>query len=290
MTISIIGVGNVGSSIAHSIIINKLTDHLVLYDIDSNRLWAEAMELSHCVSILGEISVVTTNKCEKCFEADLVILAASEKYKNGMDRKDFSTSSAKICAGMFEYLNSFKGVFIIVTNPMDVMTYLFCKKTSLNWNRLMGTGTILDYYRLKTKLSNPAKLAWCIGEHGGSLFVPKSLSVKKNSVEIQSAIEFNNRISNRIMEIKGMTNWGITEAAICLIDTIVNDRKKVLPVSHMLQLSFLKNDICIGYPASIGKDGIECNEDIVFDENETTILKSICDKQQNHYKILEKVI
>lgn len=287
---AIIGVGSVGSSIAHRIITNNLADELLLYDVDSNRLWAEETEILHCVSILErDIDVL---KCDysKCFEADLVILTASEKYRVGMRREDFLVSSAKICARLFEHLKSFKGILLVVTNPVDVMTYLLCKYNSPNSKKIIGTGTVLDSYRLKAQLPYMKKDVWCIGEHGGSLFVPSSFLKHGQKGKTQNEIEKNNIISNKIMEIKGMTNWGITETIICLIDAIINDKKAVFPVSHMVPFPFLKDNVCIGYPAIVGREGIECDEKIALSKSEKEIIKLIGIEQQKKYNELEKMM
>lgn len=288
--IAIIGVGSVGSSIAHRIITNNLADELLLYDVNSNRLWAEEKEILHCASIVGSDTVVVKCDCSKCFKADLVILTASEKYSIGMRREDFLLSSAKICDRLFEHLKLFQGVLLVVTNPVDMITYLLSKHNSLNSKKIIGTGTVLDSYRLKAQLTYITKDMWCIGEHGGSMFVPCDFLTPGQEKETQNEIEKNNIISNKIMEIKGTTNWGITETIICLIDAVINDKKAVFPVSHMMAFPFLEENICIGYPARVGREGIECDEKITLSKGEEEIIKIIGIEQQKKYDELEKVM
>lgn len=288
--IAIIGVGSVGSSIAHRIITNNLAEQLLLYDVNSNRLWAEEKEILHCVSILESDTVVAKCDCRDCFKADLVILTASEKYRVGMRREDFLLSSARICSGIIEHLKSFQGVLLVVTNPVDMMTYLLCEHNLQNSNKIIGTGTVLDSYRLKAQLSDMNRDAWCVGEHGGAMFVPCAFFTSGREKRIENEIKKNNIISNKIMEIKGMTNWGITEICICLIDAIINDKKAIYPVSHMMTFPFMEEMACVGYPAKVGKEGIECNEKITLTKSEKEIIKIIGIEQQKKYDELEKVI
>lgn len=175
--IAIIGVGHVGSSIAYSLIIAKLANLILLSGSHPDKLWAEKKELLQYATVSGIVVEIETCDIEACKEADIIVIAASKKYIHGMDRDDFLLSSSCIVSQICSKLDGYTGVTIIVTNPVDFITYFSCKAFGLDRKRVIGAGTIIDSYRLRTTLRCRNNL-WCIGEHGGLSFVP--LKMQKN--------------------------------------------------------------------------------------------------------------
>ena len=289
--IAIIGVGHVGSSIAYSLIIAKLANLILLSGSHPDKLWAEKKELLQYATVSGIVVEIETCDIEACKEADIIVIAASKKYIHGMDRDDFLLSSSCIVSQICSKLDGYTGVTTIVTNPVDFITYFSCKAFGLDRKRVIGAGTIIDSYRLRTTLRCRNNL-WCIGEHGGLSFVP--LKMQKNlqyDKEVyHHTIIKNNKEANEIMQIKGKTNWAIAGVIIQLIDTIINDSKLLLPVSQMLNFDFLNTEICIGYPSYIGKSGIIDIADIPLSPEEKQIIYTIYTKQVNLYDKVEREV
>ena len=296
-TVAIIGVGNVGSTIAKDIIQYEYFDEILLCDIDEDKVWAEKEDLKHsCIIQKKSISCYVAS-CEECSAADIVIISASAKYYKGMQRKDFANSSIQIVSSIISSLtrSNFRGIYIVVTNPVDLMTHFVLRRVRQSFNKVIGAGTILDTARLKTELftqgiDKTIDLV-CIGEHGESLIVPFS-TIVAGTVEkdIHKIYNISNEllpaicgISNRIVESKKFTNWGISASVMRILDAIVNDARIPLSVSHMVHKPYLNDMICFGYPATIGTEGIINEISLDLLKNEQQFLQELVVKSNQKF-------
>lgn len=178
----IVGVGNVGKALAHQLVIQQSCDELVLIDRDHEKVWAEVTDLNHSLGYSDTKMKVSQGDYSACANADIVVLSVSAPYKVGMNRLDMFDSATNIIKQIVpEIMKScFKGIFVVITNPVDAMTYLVHKLSALPANQVIGTGTSLDSARLRVYLAeligvDPRSVdALCMGEHGDSQMIPWS--------------------------------------------------------------------------------------------------------------------
>ena len=274
----IIGCGNVGMSYAYALL-NQSTsvNELVLIDLNQERIIGEAMDLNHCLAFAPSKIDIKAGNYSDCKDAKIVVIAAGVNQNPGETRMDLINKNSKIFKSIVESVmeSGFNGIFLVATNPLDVMTYLTYKYSKLDPSRVIGSGTSLDTSRLRyilgEKLSmNPKNMhAYVIGEHGDSEFVlwSKALVGTENinkfiSTEEMSSIEYD--VRNAAYEIirKGATYYGIGMCLVRITNAILNNENSIITVS-----SYDKdNDIYIGLPTVINSNGatkmyIELNKD-----------------------------
>ena len=275
----IIGCGNVGMSYAYALL-NQSTsvNELVLIDLNQERIIGEAMDLNHCLAFAPSKIDIKAGNYSDCKDAKIVVIAAGANQNPGETRMDLINKNSKIFKSIVESVmeSGFNGIFLVATNPLDVMTYLTYKYSKLDPSRVIGSGTSLDTSRLRyilgEKLSmNPKNMhAYVIGEHGDSEFVlwSKALVGTENinkfiSTEEMSSIEYDVRnAAYEIINRKGATYYGIGMCLVRITNAILNNENSIITVS-----SYDKdNDIYIGLPTVINSDGakkmyIELNKD-----------------------------
>lgn len=297
----LVGCGNVGMSYAYALL-NQRTNvnELVLIDIDKDRVEGEVMDLNHCLAFAPSKIDIKAGEYSDCGDATLVVIAAGANQKPGETRMDLINKNSKIFKSIVTPIveSGFNGVFLVATNPLDVMTYLTWKYSGFETNKVFGTGTSLDTARLKylvgSKLNvNPKSVhAYVIGEHGDSEFVPWSNAdialqdiegfIKKDELE-----EIEKEVKNAAYEIinkKGATYYGIGMTLAMITNAILEDENRVITVSNYDS----KNGIYMGTPAVVGRDGIKQRIYINLTEEETKklqnsvdIIKSAVESQEN---------
>lgn len=278
--VAIIGVGHVGSALANSLLLKHSIDTIYLAGSSDEKLWAERNELLQCALIIKSNTKIEICRIEECIVADIIVIAASQKYRTGMRREDFLISSSAIVSSILSKISTYSGTVIIVSNPVDFVTFYSTKILNLDRKKVIGAGTIIDSYRLQQSLEYDESI-WCIGEHGGMTFVPMQFQKELpfSSETIRNLLIENNIIANDVMKIKGMTNWAIAAVISKLIHVIMNDLKTALPVSQVVQFPFLESEVCLGYPAYIGRDGIIENMEIMLTLDEQRRVSEIAKKQ-----------
>lgn len=265
----VIGCGLVGMSYVYSLVNQKTNvSELVLVDLDKERVMGEVMDLSHCLFFAFSRIDIRAGDYSDCGDADLVVITAGVKQKIGDTRMDLIEANSVIFKTIISSVvqSGFKGIFLVATNPVDVMTYLTWKYSSFDCNRVIGSGTSLDTARLRFLIGDRLKIspknihAYVMGEHGDSEFISWSgASIGTENVhEFLSDDELNN-ISNEVVNAaysiinrKGSTSYGI---GMCLVDitrAILGDHNSIITVSSY----DLENDVYIGRPAIINKNGV----------------------------------
>ena len=285
----VIGCGNVGMSFCYALL-NQRTyvNEMVLIDINTKRVEGEVMDLNHCLAYSPSKISIRQGNYNDCKDAKIVVIAAGANQNPGETRMDLIHKNSKIfkdivCSAMN---SGFNGIFLVATNPLDVMTYLTYKYSGLSTNRVLGTGTTLDTARLKYLISekigvSPKDIhAYVMGEHGDSEFVPWSnanIALKRISYYLTN--EEMNKIENdvrnsayEIIERKGATYYGIGMCLVRITNAILGDENVILSVSAYDK----ENDIYISTPAIVNANGVKEKIFVPFNEEETKkIINSI---------------
>ncbi len=285
----LIGCGNVGMSYAYALL-NQHTyvDELILIDIDNERIIGEAMDLNHCLAYSPSKVNIRVGDYNDCNDARIVVIAAGSNQNPGETRLDLIHKNSRIFKSIITnvMINNFKGIFLVATNPLDVMTYLTLKYSDLEPNKVIGSGTTLDTARLKYLISENLKVcpkdiqAFVIGEHGDSEFVAWSnanialtnINEFLNHDEMKKIEDDVRDSAYEIIKKKGATYYGIGMCLVRITSAILEDKNIILPVSSYDN----ENDVCISTPAIVNSHGVQEKIFIPLNEEETKKLtKSI---------------
>lgn len=294
--IVIIGCGNVGMSYAYALLNQRSNvQELVLMDIDKERIIGEAMDLNHCLAFAPTKISIKVGDYSDCKDATIVCIAAGANQNPGETRMDLINKNSKVFKEVVGNVieSGFNGIFLIATNPLDVMTYLTWKYSGFKPSRIIGSGTSLDTARLrylvaeKTNINPKNVHAYVIGEHGDSEFVPWSnATVGLESItQYMDEEELNDIYVNvrdaayKIISRKGATYYGIGMCLVRITNAILGDENSIITVSSYDN----KNDVFIGMPSVINKNGIReiCNISLTNEER---------DKLQNSINIIKEAI
>ena len=286
----IIGCGNVGMSYAYALVNQKTyVNELCLIDLDKNRVKGEVMDLNHCMPYSPSKIDIKVGTYEDCKDAKLIVIAAGVNQKVGETRMDLIYNNAKIFKDIIKNVmkNEFNGIFLVATNPLDVMTYITWKYSGLPTRKVIGSGTFLDTSRLRylvgEKLGiNPKNVhGYVIGEHGDSEFIPWSnVNVGLQNIDdflsSSEKKEIENNVRNAAYEIidkKGNTSYGIGVCLVRITNAILGDEKSVMVVSNYDKM----NDVYVGLPCILGRLGVINKIYFNLNEEETKKLQSSID-------------
>ncbi|MBQ9834325.1 MAG: L-lactate dehydrogenase [Bacilli bacterium] len=283
----IIGCGNVGMSYAYALL-NQRTyvNRLTLIDINEERIEGEVMDLNHCLSYAPSKISINVGDYKDCADARIVVIAAGANQKPGETRMDLIHKNASIFKDIIVNVmaSGFNGIFLVATNPLDVMTYLTYKYSGLPASRVIGSGTSLDTARLQLMIGkklciNPKNIhAYVIGEHGDSEFIPWSNA----SISLQNIKEFlteeemraiEEDVRNAAYEIikkKGATYYGIGMALVRITNAILGNENTIIALSVYDEV----NDCYIGMPAILNKEGAERRVHLKLTEEESEKLQN----------------
>ena len=266
----IIGCGNVGMSYAYALLNQKTyVNELVLIDVNTKKVEGEVMDLNHCLAYSPSKITIKLGDYKDCKDAKIVVISAGANQNVGETRMDLIHKNSKIFNSIVTNVMSsgFNGIFLVATNPLDIMTYLTYKYSNLPTNKVLGTGTTLDTARLRYLMSekigiSPTSIeAFVIGEHGDSEFIPWSnVSIALKGIDEYLSEEEKNKLEvdvrNSAYEIinrKGATYYGIGMCLVRITEAILGDENLVLSVSAYDK----ENNIYISTPAIINKDGVK---------------------------------
>lgn len=266
--IVLIGCGNVGMSYCYALLNQKTKiDELRLIDLDSNRIEGEVMDLNHGLPFGPSKFLIKAGKYEDCKDASIIVLCAGANQKPGETRLNLLEKNYVIFKEIITrvMVNNFDGIFVVATNPVDIMTYITYKLSGLTPEKIMGSGTTLDTARLRYRLSEKISInaknihAYVIGEHGDSEMIPWSvanLGLEKLtqflSVEEQKEIAEEVRTdAYKIINKKGSTHYGIGMCLVRITNAILGNENSILTVSSYDKT----NDIYIGMPTIVNRRG-----------------------------------
>ena len=288
MKVTIVGAGAVGASCAEYIAIKNFASEVVLLDIKEGFAEGKAMDLMQTATLNGFDTKITgvTNDYSKTAGSDVVVITSGIPRKPGMTREELIGINANIVKDVSSSLikHSPDTVMIVVSNPMDTMTYLVHKTTDLPKNKIIGMGGALDSARFKYNLSQaldcpPSDVdGMVIGGHSDTGMVPLTRLATRNSVPVTSFLskEKLDQVGEdtkvggaTLTKLLGTSAWYAPGAAVsALVQAIACDQKKMFPCSVLLEGEYGLSDLCIGVPAIIGKNGLESIVEIELDEAE----------------------
>ena len=279
--IMIVGTGNVGASIAFAFLNQRTAvNEVILTDIIAKDAEGEAMDLTDALAVAPSYIKIKNGTYKDAKDCDVVVITAGAAQRPGETRMELLKKNVNILKGMVEQImeSGFNGFFLVVTNPMDVLTYYTWKFSGLPSEKVIGSGTVLDSARLRFRLGsflgvNPKSIhAYQVGEHGDSELTLYSLAdlggQKITSIlpkeTLKDISEYVRNEAYDIIDKKGATHYGIATCCVQILNCILNDEMRVLPVSSYDAFS----DTCFGWPTVVGREGIVRRLDIKISEKE----------------------
>ena len=301
MKVTIVGAGNVGSTCADAIAYKRIASEVVLLDIKENFAEGKALDMTQTSSLLGFNTKIvgSTNDYAKTAGSDVVVITSGIPRKPGMTREELIGVNAGIVKTVTNNILKYSpnSVIVIVSNPMDTMTYLTLKETGLPKNRIIGMGGALDSARFRTYLSlalnKPSNdiHGMVIGGHGDTTMIPLTRLATYNGINISELLkdsELSKVAANTMLGGKTLTGmlgtsaWYAPGAAVAfLVDSILNDQKRIIPCSVFLEGEYGHNDICIGVPVIIGKSGWDKIIELDLNSSEKDLFAKSADAVRN---------
>ena len=278
--VAVVGAGAVGSTMAYAALMRGSARHIALYDINRAKVEAEALDLSHGIQFMPMAEVVGSDDVAVCADADIIMVTAGAKQKPGQTRLDLAEATISLVSKILPELLAVApdATYVMVTNPVDIVTYAALKISGLPPTQLFGSGTVLDSSRLRFLIAQHCGVAvqnvhaYMAGEHGDSE-IPLWSSATIGGVPLlewdaidgrepltaQVREEIAHEVINsayRIIEGKGATNYAVALAGSRIIEAVLNDEHRVLPVSTLLDDYYGISDICLSVPSIVGRHGV----------------------------------
>lgn len=307
--VAIIGCGYVGASSAFALMQSGLFSEMVLIDVDHEKAVGEAMDISHGVPYTKPMTIYAGDY-DDVADAAIVIVTAGAGQKPGESRLDLVHKNVAIFRSIIPEIakRDAKGILMIVSNPVDILTHVALELSNFPENRVIGSGTVLDTARLKMELGkhlsvdNRSVHAFIIGEHGDSEIVAWS-SANISGIQIDDFCEMRGHyrpeeettviaetVKNsayEIIERKHATYFGIAMAVKRICEVILRDEKSILPISSMMHGEYGIENVVLSMPAVVGKDGIEVKVPIELDSDEITALQESAKQLREVYESIQ---
>ena len=310
MKVSVIGAGNVGATCADAIAFRSIASEVVLLDIRENFAEGKALDMMQTATLnqFNTKIVGSTNDYGKTANSDVVVITSGVPRKPGMTREELIGINAGIVKTVTENVlkHSPNAVIVVVSNPMDTMTYLALKESKLPKNRIIGMGGILDSARFKCYLSLALNASandiegMVIGGHGDTTMIPLTRLASYKGVPVSQflAADALKKVAADTMvggatltSMLGTSAWYAPGAAVAsLVDSILNDQKKLFSCCVALDGEYGQKDICLGVPVIIGKNGWEKIVDIKLNEEENTAFAKSSDAVRNMNNVLSATV
>lgn len=292
--ISIIGAGAVGSTIAYTLTVQGIASEIVLIDINTAKAEGEALDIIQGTPLCSPCNIYQ-GTYEDAEDSDIVILTSGIARKPGQTRLELAQTNVNITKSIIPEIvkHAPNAFYIIVSNPIDVLTYTFCKLSGIPENRVIGSGTTIDTSRLRAKLSECYNVsqnnvhAYVFGEHGDSSFVPWSLAniagvpmsdcAKFFGTEeiVYDDVENHVRTSGaQVIQRKGATFYAIAVSVCHICERILHGIDTVLPVSTMMHGEYGVDDVCLSTLNLVGKEGVRKVNVPLTDEEQAKLQKS----------------
>ncbi|WP_053367140.1 L-lactate dehydrogenase [Bacillus sp. FJAT-27245] len=310
--VAIIGMGSVGSSYAFALLNQGITEEIVLIDLNTAKAEGDAMDLNHGLPFAPSRTKIWHGDYPDCKDADLVVICAGANQRPGETRLDLVDKNTRIFKGIVDSVmgSGFDGIFLIATNPVDILSFAVWKFSGLPKERVIGSGTILDTARFRFLLGeyfniDPRNVhAYIIGEHGDTELPVWShadiagmkigVSAKKKDdftqEELDSIFPNVRDAAYHIIERKGATYYGIAMGLVRLTKAVLGNENSVLTVSACLQGEYGQENLYIGVPAIVNRSGIKEIVELDLNSEEKDrfahsagILKDILEKAMKHY-------
>ncbi|MCI8623256.1 MAG: L-lactate dehydrogenase [Provencibacterium sp.] len=306
----LIGAGMVGMSYAYALLNQSACDELALIDLDQKRAEGEAMDLNHGLAFSGSHMKIYAGGYQDCADADIIAVCAGVAQKPGESRLNLLQRNAEVFRSILRPVmeSGFQGIFLIATNPVDIMTRVACSFSGLSPSRVLGTGTALDTARLRYLLGeyfsvDPRNMhAYVMGEHGDSEFVPWSQALlatkpvlrileESGGLYTREALE---RIgeqvrgaAQKIIAAKRATYYGIGMAMARITRAIFGNESSILTVSAMLRGEYGQQGVYAGIPCVVGREGVQRVLPLALEKEELERFAASCATLEESYRGLK---
>ncbi len=271
MKIAIVGVGHVGSTIAYTLILKDLADEIVLIDQSPEKANSDAHDLTHAQSFTDHIIPVKAGNIMASKNSDVIIITASTPWKPQYNsRFDLGPENLLIFKNLIPQIARInpKGVMIIVSNPLDVMTYFAIRFSGFKPGRVLGVGTLIDSARFRKMLSEKYDIhpddirAYVLGEHGQTQFPALSIAFAggekiSDASSCRELLEQSETTANEIVRGKGYTNFAIAMATSLIVESIYHDENRTMPISTLMENYLNEDNVCLSVPVVVGRTGIK---------------------------------
>ena len=299
--IGIIGAGAVGATIAYAAMIRGVARQISLFDIAQPKVNAEVLDLNHGMLFVPPGTVEGSDDIEVLRGSDVIVMTAGAKQNPGQTRMDLAAANTAICAKLLPRVVQVApdALFLLVTNPVDVITQVAIKMTGLPWERVFGSGTVLDSSRFRYLVAKHCRVAvqnvhaYIAGEHGDSE-IPLWSSATIGSIPLsQWAVHGHGRLTaadkdeivhnvkdaaDKVIQGKGATNYAIGLAVTNILEALLHDEQRVLPLSGLLHGFRGLDDVCLSLPRIVGRKGIEAPLPIPLTVDEESGLHDSADR------------
>jgi L-lactate dehydrogenase len=290
--VAIVGAGFVGSTTAYSLMLNGVASHIALIDINKDRAIGEMLDLTHCMQFAHSVHIEAGDSFELVRDAAVVVLCAGYAQKKGEARTDLLEKNTCIFKNIIPQIvkHNKNCILLVVTNPLDVLTYITLKLSGFSPNKVLGSGTVLDSARLRYLMGQAFNVSpkdvttYVLGEHGDSEFVWLSRATIAG-VSIQSHSSYSLDLMNNlykqtrsaayeIINKKGATYYAIALVVTKIIRALLLDQRRVFTVSSLID----RDEICLSIPWIIGKNGRDTQLTLELDKSEQELFMRSCDK------------
>ncbi len=280
--IAILGTGNVGATIAYSLTLSGICSEIVLVDVNKAKAEGEALDISQCAAAVPSVKVWCGEYADVA-DSDVVIVTFGIGRKPGQTRIDLAKINIGILTSVMPDVAKIapEALYIIVSNPVDVLTYATIKCTGLPANRVIGTGTLLDSNRLIKFVADYCNVdahnvsAYVLGEHGDACMTPWSLctvaglpmmnyakdvlGIKEEDIKAECETIYNDMVKSgaKVIQAKGATFYAIAASVLKLLKALLADTHTVLPLSTLIRGEYGADNLCMGVPCVVGSNGVE---------------------------------
>ncbi len=303
--ITILGAGNVGATIAYTFAVSGTCSDVVLVDINKAKAKGEAMDIRHGVSF-GHNVEITDGTYEDAKDSDIVVVTLGLARKPGQTRLDLAQANVNIIKEVMPQVAKYApdAIYVVVSNPVDILTYTILKCTDLTPNQVIGSGTALDTSRLRSSIADHVGLspnsihAYVLGEHGDSSFIPWSITniagipmeeycedQEHADLDEDEIIDEVRKAGAEVIKRKGATFYAIAMSVNKICDSILRDANNIITVSTLMDGRYGISDVCLSLPAVLGSNGIErevspklTDEEVAKLQNSAKALRSVIDQ------------
>lgn len=310
--IAILGTGNVGASIAYNLTLSGICSEILLVDINKEKAEGEALDLTQCAAVVPSVKV-RCGEYEDVAGADVVVVTFGIGRKPGQSRLDLAKVNVGILKSVMPNVAKIApdALYVIVSNPVDILTYTTIKCTGLNPKQVIGTGTLLDSNRLIQFVADYCKIdasnvnAYVFGEHGDACMVPWSLctiggykvkdycknilKINEETIDAQLTTLYEDMVKSgaKVIKAKGATFYAIAASTVRLIKALFSDTHTLLPLSTLLDGQYGANDICTGVPCVVGANGVEGVVELPITQEEKKLFDEKIEALSATYDALE---
>ena len=280
--IAVLGTGNVGATVAYTLVQQGVCSEIVLVDINKEKAEGEALDLTQCAASVPSVKV-WSGEYEDVKDSDIVVVTFGVGRKPGQTRLDLAKINIGILKSVIGNVAKIapNAIYVIVSNPVDVLTYVTLKETGLPVNQVIGTGTLLDSNRLTQAVADYCKVditnvkSYVLGEHGDACMSPWSLctvagypvkdyckkfmGISEEQMETELANIYDGMVAagSKVIKAKGATFYAIASSTVQLIKAILSDTNTILPLSTVLNGEYGAKDLCMGVPCMVGGSGFQ---------------------------------